>query len=47
MRGSILSSAKDLDGVCVDTVAIAGMENLPHEIRHKMTYLDNEVSLAH
>ena len=34
MRGTIASSAKELDGVCVDTVALAGMENHPHDIRN-------------
>ena len=47
MRGTIASSAKELDGVCVDTVAIAGVENYPHEIRDaiwtktKMTFVIN------
>ena len=47
MRGTMASSAKELDGVCVDTVAIAGVENYPHDIRRVVAIQDGAGGLIH
>ena len=41
------SSAKELDGVCVDTVAIARVENYPHDIRRVVAIQDGAGGLIH